>query len=98
MRIPSPAIKPELRRTPFYFLVALSFSLLLALFPINCLTAPPIKTGVIVERGRYIPTANGREGTPRSSATIAKAPPTKTSPQGRSPPSTPSITVFIKVA
>src|SRR4030065_83146 len=45
-----------------------------------------------------MPTANGNEGTPSSSATPAIVAPTSTNSQGKSACSTPSITVFISVA
>ena len=52
MAIPSPAMNPEPRRIPFSFHLVLSSSFLPDHFSVNCLTIPPTKIGVIVERGK----------------------------------------------
>src|SRR3954465_3231859 len=54
--------------------------------------------GAIEASGRYTPMANASPETPQSMAPMATPPPERTSPQGSSPESTPSMMVFISVA
>src|SRR5690606_10774522 len=90
-----PAIKPELKRAPGPISDSSADFFLLST---NHFTSPPIKIGLVVERGRYAPTAKGSERTPLNSITAAIPIPIRTSPQGRFWLSNPLITVAIKVA
>ena len=92
-----PAINPELNKAPGPSSDSTA-ALFLERCSMNHFTNPPIKIGLVVEKGRYAPTANARELTPQSSITAATAIPTITRLQGSWWLSKPLMMVDINMA
>ena len=95
---PSPAMRPEVYRTPRSTPARRSSSETFLRRSMNQRTIPPAMMPALRLKGRYIPTAKGITWTPTISTTMATPTPVRIRAQGNSAFMMPSTSIFIMVA